>query len=96
MRKKTIFFCISIWGIGMILALISRFVFFNDNDIVWNINKYYNEVICILSLIPVAPVILIVDMIRTQKVWIDVLLMLLLLLCFFIYICIWVACTGGV
>ena len=90
------FFCISIWGIGIILALISKFVFFNDNDIVWNINKCYNEAIIILSFIPVVPIVLIIDMIRTKKVLINVLLMLMLLICFFIFVFVWVACTGGV
>ena len=96
MRKNTMVFCISMWGIGITLALISRFVFLNDNDIIWNINRYYNEAICILSLIPVVPIILIIDMIRLKKIIINVLSMLILLLCFFIYICVWVACTGGV
>ena len=96
MRKNTMVFCISMWGIGITLALISRFVFLNDNDIIWNINRCYNEAICILSLIPVVPIILIIDMIRLKKIITNVLSMLILLLCFFIYICVWVACTGGV
>lgn len=97
MIKKVIIFRMFTWGIGAILSLVSRFVFINDNDVIWNIAMRYNEIVCILSCIPITQIMLIVDMIRSkEQIMNHILTMAIVLICFFIYIGIWVACTGGV
>ena len=97
MIKKVIILRMCTWGIGMILILISRFVFLNDNDMIWYITKHYNEIVVILSLIPITQVMLIVDMIRNKEnIILHFLTMLFVLILFLIYICVWVACTGGI
>ena len=97
MIKKVIIFRLFTWGIGAMLSLISRFVFINDNDLIWNIAMHYNEIVCILSCIAIAQIMLVVDMIRSkEQIMNHILTMAIVLICFFIYIGIWVACTGGV
>lgn len=97
MTKKVIIFRMFSWLIGILLSLISRFIFFNDNDTVWSIAKVYNEIICIISLIPIAQVLIIIDLVRKKKdVLKHFLAMLFLLLCFLVYICVWVGCSGGI
>lgn len=97
MIKKVIIFRMFTWGIGAILSLVSRFVFINDNDVIWNIAMPYNEIVCILSCIPIAQIMIIVDMIRSkEQIMNHILTMAIVLICFFIYIGIWVACSGGV
>lgn len=97
MLKKIITFRILSWLIGLLLALISRIVFGNDNDMVWNVARHYNDIVSILSLIPIAQIMLVVNMIRTKdQIMSCILAMSILVICFFIYVGVWVACTGGV
>lgn len=97
MIKRVVIFRFITWGIGVLLALISSLIFFNNNDVVWNITRHYNEIVSILSLIPVAQIMLLVAIIRNKKQRIiHILLMIMLLISFLIYICMWVACSGGV
>lgn len=97
MIKRVVIFRFITWGIGVLLALISSLIFFNNNDVVWNITRRYNEIVSILSLIPVAQIMLLVAIIRNKKQRIiHILLMIMLLISFLIYICMWVACSGGV
>lgn len=97
MVKNIIILRISTWGVGIILALISRLVFLNDNDVIWSITRNYNEIVSILSLIPIAEIMIIVEMIRGNKhILLNILAMVTVLICYLIYIVIWVACTGGV
>ena len=97
MTKKVVIFRLLTWGIGAILALISGVVFFNENELMWSITRYYNEIVCILSFIPIAQIMLVIDMIRGKgRIMNHMLTMAILLICFFIYICVWIACTGGV
>lgn len=97
MINKIIIFRLITWIIGGLLAVISRFVFLNDNDLMWSISSLFNEVVCILSILPVAHLMLVADMIRSKgKILKHILTMLILLICFGIYVFVWVACTGGV
>ena len=97
MIKKVIIFRLFTWGIGAMLSLVSRFAFFNDNNLIWSIAMYYNEIVCILSCIPIAQIMLVADMIRSKERIINhILAMAIVLICFLVYICVWVACTGGV
>lgn len=84
MLKKIITFRILSWLIGLLLALISRIVFGNDNDMVWNVARHYNEIVSILSLIPIAQIMLVVNMIRTKdQIMSCILAMSILVICFF-------------
>lgn len=97
-KRVSIFYLITL-GIGMLLSLVSRLIFSNNNDVLWHITSLYNEVVCVcvLSLIPVSPIMLIVAIIRNkQQLIFHILVMIVLLICFFIYICVWVYCSGGV
>ena len=95
--KEGILFRLFTWGIGTMLSLVSRFVFLNDNDLIWNIAMYYNEIVCILSCIPIVQIMLVVDLIRSkEQIMNHILTMAIVLICFFIYIGVWVSCTGGV
>ena len=67
MIKRVVIFRFITWGIGVLLALISSLIFFNNNDVVWNITRRYNEIVSILSLIPVAQIMLLVAIIRNKK-----------------------------
>lgn len=85
------------WGIGVVLAIVSRMIFENENDLIWNVNRVYNEIIILISFIPVAQIVLFVDLLRIRKEILKHLLkMTFLAACFLAYIVIWVGCTGGV
>lgn len=97
MLKKIITFRILSWLIGLLLALISRIIFGNENDMVWNVARHYNVIVSILSLIPIEQIMLVVNMIRTKnQIMSCILVMAALVICFFVYVGVWVACTGGV
>ncbi len=97
MTKKVIVFRLLMWSVGAVLVLVSGLLFSHDNEAVWNITRYYNETVIILSLIPVAQITLIVDMTRTKKqILRKVLTMGFVFICFLIYIGTWIMCTGGV
>mgnify|MGYP006868473122 FL=1 len=48
-----------IWLIGIILSIVSRYCFGNDNTLLWCITRKYNELISIMTLlyVPTASII---------------------------------------
>lgn len=84
------------WGIGVVLTLVSRVIFENEHCLLCDISMAYNEIIILISFIPVAQIMLFIDLLRTKKEILKHLLkMTFLAVCFLTYIVIWVGCTGG-
>ena len=88
---STIKLCL--WYIGMVLTLFSRFIFQNNNEGLWKAAHYFN-LAYILN--PITLVICIVILIDKRKYLKNMILSVFILLLDFIYMAVWVACTGGV
>lgn len=95
--KIAVVFRLCTWGMGIFLLMVSYKIFAHENDLVWNITRRYNDIAISISLIPVASILLLVDLIRNKKrVAKHIGGMIFLFVCFMIYGCVWVGCTGGV
>ncbi len=94
--KRAICFRLYSWVIGIMLMLISRYMFFNGRNVIVEITMVYNELVVLSSMIPIALILILMNMLREKKIGKHLLKMFFVLGCFFIYVCFWVGCTGGV
>lgn len=92
----------SLFLIGIVFTGISSFIFNNENQQIWNFATKYNELILILSLIPILPNCFLFNIIENfkskyeNKIIYPIIPFAITSLLWIFYICISVSWTGGV
>lgn len=86
--------------IGVVISAISKFVYLNENECLFNIVSTYSSIVLICSLIPIEPILLIINIIssiaKKRKLIFPIGCFLITTVLWIIYACAFVGWTGGV
>ena len=94
--SKLIIFRLCSWGTGIALSVIS-WMFNTENVYLWELTRRYNEIICLISLIPVSILFLVIESVRYQRSGLACIAKAFaLMLVFILYAGLWAFFSGGV